>query len=100
MGGQVAAAESKNTAGIVVGGGAEVWSGDIGDGDGIAGAVGWRGTGAWIPVQSSGDVVSGTSTGGCSIFIEQAGELKLISSVEGDGKAVADVRSTSSEVRV
>ena len=42
VGGQVAAAESKNTAGIVVGGGAEVWSGDIGDGDGIAGAVCWR----------------------------------------------------------
>ena len=41
VGGQAAAAEGKNTGGIVVGGGAEAWSGDIGDGDGIAGAVGW-----------------------------------------------------------
>ena len=53
VGGQVAAGESKNTGGIVVGGGAEAWRGDIGDGDGIAGAVGWRGTGAWIPVQTA-----------------------------------------------
>ena len=45
VGGEVAAAD-QNPDGIVVGGGAEAWSGDIGDGDGIAGAVGWRGTGS------------------------------------------------------
>ena len=53
------AGESENTVGIVVGGGAEAWSGDVGDGDGIASAVCRRGTGTWIPVQCSSDVVGG-----------------------------------------